>query len=837
MPYCNCYFRGGNLKAQEASVDFITSDDGKTLTISGQGDLTEASDFLTDLKSHLENEPETVKFKNTGSTPLYVNSTILRAFFFISNVSYTPDNKFAKVLDFGETTCKEFSEETFFGANAWPQPANFVLETLVLPLTEDKVVPSHVVSKFAEARYSLKTIVVPEGYEELGENSFTFSNYGNYQGVNGKAFSLPSSLLKIGDFAFKNCDLTEITLPDNLTTIGKQAFEGTSLKEINFPASLDKIDDGAFADVKTLVNLKFNEKLRFIGNYAFGLNSSLPQSTLIIPASVKYIGPGAFNNREYQDVYFQGTTAPLMPNGKSPLNTQLGDENTAFSGHVLMGNNGFELKGKEEGTTTDDPLNEGFANRENYRGSGGQLFIILHYPANLTQEQEATYTDITKKYWAKTDGWSKEYFANYPETVGEEPTPLTGFNAVASKDVYSGYQDTYVCSDYIWPSQSQWMRAYITAYNGVCWDGVTPYRTDLSEEELAVLKEAGYNLAETANHDNGEYTLDELQKIAHLGTRMFVLANGDSKSTPKYEINIKSGEWWTLCVPFNMTKKQVLDTFGKDTKLCLFNKVQRLIDVNNKNHISLYFTQDVLKHSSTKDGVKAKGEDGEWDYAYMNDDIVDVQDDDIVLWAHESYMIKPDGGENSNKDAVFVVENYEPIEGNPLPTLVHAVTKSDLQQDDDYTKEYRFIGNYLGSGNSSQERAMQVKIPQYSYVYCTTKKDPTSKFRFYTGTTSIWKPNKSIVQTNNRGGGLVDYNSFFGGEQATLPSSNAKQTSIFGDEDFGDVTGIDDITIIAGSDVLSPIYSLEGKLVRANGNVEGLPKGVYIQAGKKFVVK
>lgn len=34
----------------------------------------------------------------------------------------------------------------------------------------------------------------------------------------------------------------------------------------------------------------------------------------------------------------------------------------------------------------------------------------------------------------------------------------------------------------------------------------------------------------------------------------------------------------------------------------------------------------------------------------------------------------------------------------------------------------------------------------------------------------------------------------------------------------------------------APIYSVTGVLVSANGNRNGLPNGVYIQGGKKFVI-
>lgn len=62
-----------------------------------------------------------------------------------------------------------------------------------------------------------------------------------------------------------------------------------------------------------------------------------------------------------------------------------------------------------------------------------------------------------------------------------------------NNQVNPGYKDTYVGEDYIWPSQSQWMRSFLTATNGVCWDGVTPYTSDLSAEQIALLRKVGYS--------------------------------------------------------------------------------------------------------------------------------------------------------------------------------------------------------------------------------------------------------------------------------------------------------------------------------------------------------
>ena len=760
---------------------------------------------------------ETIKFVNTGTGAMTIDKDIVKAILYPSATA----NSVLTTLDLGAATCKDFSKETFAANGAQGYSA---LETLTLPLNESKETPAQVVFYLQGQYFKLTHVIVPEGYEKIGANTFDMGG-----GVTLLTnVTLPNSLTEIGEKAFLYAGkLASIELGANLTYIGKEAFVGTGLTSISFPENLDKIDDGAFYGLN-ITNLVFNEKLRFIGNSAFALPSEQTETVLMIPASVKYIGPFAFNFRQYQDVYFQGTKAPLMPVGKAIFHSNWG-EGTAFSAHTLMGNSGFD---PSSGNLRDDAKGEGFANRENYK-NGRVYFCIMHYPSSTSDEDAKDFTDTSRTYETCPEGGTWDY-ANTPLAVGKEgadPEFKTGMsNApyIGTKVDY-GYQDTYLGRQYIWPSQSQWVRSYIVNSYGYNWDGVTKYRSNLTEEDYATLKEAGF----VVGTGEGQYTEDELCKIAHMGTRRFVLVNGDSKSTPEYKITMKPGQWWTLCVPFNMTKKQVLDTFGADTQLCLFNKVTRDLGVNGKNKIVLYFTQDVLKHSTKNaDGTKMKDANGMWsaDIATAQDN---VADDDVVLWAHESYMIKPYNGEQSDQDPVFVVKNYEAVEGNPLPTVVQSTTTVQSRQASE-TKEYRFVGNYLGNENA---RATKVTIPQYSYVYANTKSDPVYKFRFYTGNTSTWKPNKSLVQTNDRNGGMDDYNNFFGIDKSTPLPAGSKQASVFGGENFGETTGIEDVTIVAGTDTLTPVFNLEGKMVSANGDAAGLPAGIYVKNGQKFMVK
>lgn len=799
------------------------------------------------LRKITEGSYEKVVFENKSSESCLIDATTIQNILFPNS----GENTVIKELDLGQATLNNLSA-THFGRTG--DLANCKsLETLTLPLTnktmvksektnanvEKMVVPTNVIPEgYGYTGHHLKTIHVPEGYDRVGDEAFKGRN--TITNV-----TLPTSLQLIGASAFENCTgLTSIVLNEGLENIGEKAFASCKLKDLKFPSTLKIINDGAFYNVY-VTNLKLNAGLEFIGNSAFALASKVDkdavENVVEIPASVKYIGPAAFEFRTYQDVYFYGEKAPLMPLGNSKYNIQ-GTNVTAFYAESLMGFGGFDKGSNRKEGELKDNAGEGYANRENYKKSTGAYFCILHFPKGLTPTQQAAYSDITREYktveegktfhYGKTDTNPDTYY-----TAGQEQEPLKWYNLEqpASKTLDYGFQDTYLGRQYVWPSQEAWLRSYIVSSKGYNWNGVTPYRPELTADDLATLAYAGYKQADVTDVEKGEYTLDDLQKIAHLGTRQFVLANADvnvdkeEDKEPEYPISLETGKWWTLCVPFNMTKKQVLETFGEDTQLCLFSEVERHTG-NGHNSIVLKFTQDVLNHSTTdSDGNKYKGEDGKW--LPIDDDDIVKNDDEVVVWAHESYMIKPMKGKNSDKEPTFVVKNYTPVVGNPLPTVVEAQVVKDPLQEADYSNEYRFIGNYLGSTDEKP-----VVIPQYSYIYAKTGSDPTYKFRFYTGTKATWSPNKSIVQSHDRQGGYLDYKNFFGSDKSTLPQS-AKQASIFGEEDFGETTGIDNVTIIAGSDVLTPIFTLDGKMVSVNGSVEGLAKGVYVKAGKKFVVK
>ena len=77
-------------------------------------------------------------------------------------------------------------------------------------------------------------------------------------GTSLREITLPSTVKKIGSFAFSYCaKLEQITLNEGLQSIGNGAFSGSSIGEIVLPSSVTDITEQAFHSCNNLESVKF----------------------------------------------------------------------------------------------------------------------------------------------------------------------------------------------------------------------------------------------------------------------------------------------------------------------------------------------------------------------------------------------------------------------------------------------------------------------------------------------------------------------------------------------------------------------------------------------------
>lgn len=536
-------------------------------------------------------------------------------------------------------------------------------------------------------------------------SSHTFMPNGNTR-ISCKKFVFPHTNDGIVPDYFSACfqrtnsQLETVIIPNGYKSIGKKAFNNTTIKHITLPNSLESIGEEAFVEC---ANLK----------------------TIAFPAGLKTIGDKAFNNTKLMDVYFLGKEAPIVGND-------------AFDAGTYKGNGGFAPTNYSDTNPIGDTKN-GYAERRNYI-NGANTFGLLHLRADLTNEQRAKYTDITRDYKVE------KIDENNPNSF------------------YKAFYDLYYGKMKIWPGRVSYEKTFDDAVAGKLWNGTTTYDKD-----------------------------------KYMGLHKFTItvSNVYNDDTEKWKFGKKGQQWWTICVPFNMTKAQVTAVFGANTEVCKMNEVVRN---KEKRRITLKFKDDQYKNAAS--------------------------DDAIVIKAHEAYMIFPTA--SPTLDLTF--EGYQLEEGSPIPTIISATEEGSVTENGGYT--YRFIGNYLSTWNANENNGVGKPIYMPQYTYFLGAKGGKHVFFYQTGTTGKWNPFSATVQ-------VFKGQTNFGIDDSFVTESGAKTASFFGTEDDSHTTGIEDVTIEAGNNpATSVVYTLDGRIAgRSQQALNGLKSGIYIVNGKKIVVR
>lgn len=603
----------------------------------------------------------------------------------------------------------------------------------------------------------------------------------------------------------------------------------SKLQLVVMPNNATCIEHHAFTNKASITQVILNDGLKVIQHDAF---DAVHLNTLNVPESMEYIGTNAFGSGYLHDVYFLGKMAPIV-------------ERDAFGSKAYVCNNTSRDASYE---------NHYLATRADYfKDKEDYTCAMLHLRTDLSADERARFTDVSRDYhvFAYYDSGSavpyvessnpaaeidyndgglqmKAIFRNgntsdYTSTItGEGAFKLTTENLAKSgipgdKGTYvknTGFYDREVGKQYKWPSQGLYVRSYTVATKSLLWNGETSIAAGINEKKAGMyptkdieatstvaypeltqnIKGLSFDIDCDGTNDKTWYDGQE-----YIGIHQFVLVTGDvsPNTTPQeWDFNTIGGvNWWTICVPLDMTVEQVRSTFGEDTQVCKFNKVVR----NKEDIIKFYFTDE---------------------QCYGKDKL-----DDIAIEANHAYMIRPSKYEGA--DTKFVLPRYEVSPQQvPVPTDVTAVLSNEKNATaTEYT--YRFIGQY-----NTQADGKPLQMPQYSYYLGRVKNtNPEQHKLFIAGnTTTNWKPFTCVVLPSDP---QADYDDFFDPQRN---NNNAKgMNSLFGDAEDDTATSIKYEIICGAENADSTIYNINGQ--RMGNNASRLSKGIYIQNGKKFIVK
>lgn len=378
-----------------------------------------------------------------------------------------------------------------------------------------------------------------------------------------------------GDSSIKSLDLTNAVF-DNNNDMNFNLLGLTKLENIKLPIDDEKMKTiplGCFNNNHDMTYICIPCNYTTIGRYAFSDNTVTcittdnPSHTLVVGGTgetfvseeeakealantftfsqnIASIGRGAFiiNNEVITDVYVMATTTPLC-------------EKDAFSGPMLYGNNGFEGTGPYC--------------RDKYV-NGGKKITMLHYPSgdinNETYKRmEELYTDVYKIYTKKEQ---------------------TGAIDANGRTI-------------AWPTHQEMKRVFEQASVSKTWhEWKTGY--DTNQQVNNTESTEGYTVDNTISFGTPTYNFEGYE-----GWHQFTLAMAnyyepaEKKEDDKIVREYEDAGWYTFCIPFNMTYKQVVEMLGVP------KSTENVINKLNGEEVTADIMPDIRQLSSV---TRKKGE-------------------------------------------------------------------------------------------------------------------------------------------------------------------------------------------------------------------------------------
>ena len=465
-------------------------------------------------------------------------------------------------------------------------------------------------------------------YSKEGESTNAYCVYCNNQSntAGGKISGIFNSLRE--SFSLSDTDAHKLKLDNNeahfyvlvngyinFNDVG--ALKGDVLHYSAIDMSLlnaTYVDSKGNMDYEHFSLQNMNEKLKsialpsnmdVIGDYC--LNNCHAITKVIIPDGVKSIGTGAF-----QDCY--SITSLNIPErceiiGKEAfLNTRL----QAVKLPSTLKSIGYEaFKGNKDLTTITFPT----------PAPNVKLTLGYHVFNGCDNLRDIYITSVAPTIGTKPE---EETFSNTQQ----------GGNACRG-DLTSGYVtfDDYKASSGNTPIFLHYPKGQGKDYG------------DVSDEDCRKAKYT-YDGKEGYKQANGymdKYPQGEEAKNwynEHSGWARFAFASEYDEKPIDVPEQYNDGRWYTMCFPFNLTRKQIEDTFGSGTEVCNFQYVEKE-QIGEMTVYSIRFNEDLIKN-----GLDAEGKPI-------------TPGSKIITYADKPYMIHPSQKPGNGKYQITDGDRWE----------------------------------------------------------------------------------------------------------------------------------------------------------------------------------
>lgn len=630
--------------------------------------------------------------------------------------------------------------------------------------------------------------------------------------------------------------LKSVLLPthESQKVIPADCFNNMYLTELMIPSHYEVIGERAFSTSHTLSHI-------YVKNCETDSIYDHGDFTITLPESLKEIrseGVESFDKATFSGNALEKVTDIYVMAEKAPKCGKY-----AFNAAITYGNNGFA------GNWAHPIQRSNYINNE-------KVIAVLHYPATSRYNgQDKNFTDITRVY-----------------TLHDETGMVDGNGELK-----------------VWPRHAEFVRSFKQAKEGHIWTDWKQYANEGDTEVIIDNTDGQYTVANPTGY-NQEYQ----------GWHEFVLSetyiHKPYKPQEKYS-QFDQYDWYTICIPYNITKSMLLQAFGVNTDSKYNNKV-KLFDGNGeyidaasvegagadgwiypdvrsliqvkRSYKNLMVTLCLSEELFTPEHCQeiTIGKDGQ---GYEYTDLTD--EDPIIIKAGMPYLIRPYVPVDTHIKNIGAylcayvsqLKEVEPvlfqvIEGSEKRYAVaqergvetqalklDESTESNrvyVMKDDGTACKYNFVGSYVDRF-----------IPQYGYYLGKEKGTGKHKFFRTSKTTTKWNRYASIITgmstpnyVNNGAenakdiknielqfDGITDDLVIMKDEQPKNNHAAAKKLGIaFDDSGVNDLpTSIDEIDVEIALPEDNRIYTVNGTRVAA----DRLKKGIYIQNGKKIVVK
>ena len=742
----------------------------------------------------------------------------------------------------------------------------------------------------------LKNLKFNEGVTEITDKAFYNILQTGQCEVTEIVF--PKTLKRVGAEAFFQCsNLEDVTMemlelePNESCTFGDYAFGSCfNIKHVTLSEGVGEISKGMFDKCGMLESIRIPTTCKTIHEEAFNICGSL--HTVIIPEGVELIEKKAFLNSGLTDIYVMATSKEKVP--RIYALSSASDSNGTFSSGEVSANTA-DPSGTHRGdieNATEEEILKWYQNEFSSAGlevGGGNCLVQLHYPESMRYFYDGVDNPLTDQVETASD-----WFYKMDPLQDADVTAKTDSMTTWISDAYKAGTNQYPVfgpdkNGRYWPTRVDYP---VRILSGKPADVNVP--TSLGWRQLPLQKVAGNDdFIFTKKYDNTWYTMCFPWDMDD--NTLFRAFNQDCEITEFVGVEvIKTDDEstddveYSLVFHFDKVASTYYVTENHRTDSLRYERITGHTENNRETTrteqvntdggtiYKKYYTYQRVEGDTGPEFVywpfNLPSERKNWSTAQkeMVDRYASIQH--LMVYAGHPYMIHPSIGASPGNpaDCSFAGVKKLTTDYNQL-ALDNAVTKIATTDRKAYLSSggpagvtpfvnpenggggsYTFIGNV---GENAKDMLAQSNPAYFLAVTNPTgeggKADKTDLDQIYpkfyrktSGGVGKWSQYSAIICPDANA--LANIEGLDGMPVTQTSGSGAKGFDVvFGEWEVVTPTAIDEI--IADAERadqpvkkvnMNVVFNINGEVVReGTPSVEGLPKGLYIVNGKKYMVK